>query len=469
MICKNCSAALPDNSVFCPHCGQSVTETTDTASASAPAFRRAGSLDGIESAPDVFSEKEHPGAPASPQPKASSIFYRAQLNDFPGAAVKNASASDATSEPTPSPMPAASEPAGARYCPSCGCPLFANAMFCSKCGKELIASSNKWRKKSGGLKFSRKPKGRTLAVCGALLLAIVLAVSFVLNWFGASGPASRIISAARNTAEAESYTMEFAITMQEYSQERSGIYGSLRVAADPDNRQLTLYGNLTVDNDYTSFAIYHGYFILAYGSDNYAYADIQEEIDAYFDSCEKDFSLESLINTAYDEGSYDELKEDLEEHIDLEMLDKCLSDYMQCLNSTKWLEENAGYTLEKNNGVTTYRFTPDAYRFLRESADILESAFVSRDIRYEINTGLSELQALSDYIDLELTFDVKKDALVHIGADVSGEYARMTCGTVLHAEIDYYDIGETGFDTYQLDSILSEAKSQGYYIGGWAN
>lgn len=465
MICKNCKASIPDDSMFCPSCGQKVEAEAVVAPAPtfSSAFRQAGSLDGSDSGMGAPVVERKPAAPQEDTGlRFSSSFKRAD----------SVPAADPVAEPVVAPVTPKwdevtySEPEvtdSTNRCPHCGGPLDPDAVFCNNCGKKLSPSlAEKAAKKFTGIKAPKLPKkGIIAAAAVALLLVVVLIVGFATNWFGATGPAAQIASAVKNTLTADSFTVDFEYTYNEYREWGTEARGTAYVAIDPDKRELTVYADLTVDGESGILAIYDGYYIVSSSGECWGY-DISDELDAYFDAYEegtaKDFSWEDFINSVSYEGAYDEAKED----IDFDKLDTCLAAYLKNLNSKKWLEENGGYSVEKDGGVTMHTFTPDIYTFLKASASGFENAFIDRELYSEMNDGITDLRSGSKYTDTKIVFGVKGGKLVHLEGKISGSYDGLTEGDELHIEADFYDIGKTKFDIDELEDMLAEAKKNGY-------
>ena len=446
MICKNCKKQIPDDSIFCPSCGQRVD--ADPVAAPVPTFCPAGNLDGSDSKIGATAKE---GAQVASKSDTdfiiSSNFNRPDGHDD-GPTAKGGTLVDpeiATIHVDPI------------RCLHCGCPLTLSAKFCSNCGKSLEETTFTVRK---GPKLSKK--GIIASSCAALLLVVILIVGFATNWFGATGPAVRITSAVGNTFSADSFTVDFEYTCNEDEYWDAEIQGTAYVAIDPDKRELTFYADLTVDGESGVIAIYDGYYIMSSYGECWGY-DISEELDACFDLYEegtaKDFSWEDFFDSIAYEGAYEEASED----IDFDKLNTCFAAYLKRLNSKKWLDENAGYSVEKDGGVTMHCFSPDIYTFLKASTAELEDAFIDEDVYDEINDDLSDLRSGSKETNTRIVFGIKGNKLVHFELEFSGSDDSLTAGADHHITASFYDIGKTKFDTDELEDMLAEVKRYDYW------
>lgn len=456
MICKKCKASIPDDSMFCPSCGQKMeAEPVAPTPAFSSAFRRAGSLDD-----DGFGME----APAADR---TSIVHQEDTGLRFSSSFKRADRASAL-DPIMTPVTPEQDGIGysdpkaapaAKRCPHCGGSLDSDAVFCNNCGKKLSASlAEKAAKKSKGMKAPKLPKkGIVAAAAVALLLVVVLIVGSVTDWFGATGPAAQIASAVKNTFTAENFTVDFEYTHNEYRYWSTEARGTAYVSIDPDRRELTVYADFTVDGESSILAIYDGYYIESRFGECWGY-DVSEELEAFFDAYEErtaqNFSWEDFINSVFSDGAYDEVKE----YIDFDKLDICLAAYVKKLNDKKWLQENAGYSVEKDGSVTMHCFNPDIYTFLKESAAEIENAVIDKELCDEMHDGITDLRSGSKYTDMNITFGIKGDKLVHFEDKVSGSYDGLTKGDEVHIEADFYDFGRTRFDTEELEDMLAEAK-----------
>lgn len=464
MICKNCKASIPDDSMFCLSCGQKVEAEHIVASAPtfSSAFRKAGNLDGSDSGiGDPVVERK----PAVPQEdtglRFSSSFKRAG----------SVPAADPVAEPAVAPAtPKWDNVSGGddansevthpkNRCPHCGVPVDTDAVFCSNCGKKLSEySSERAKHKPVGIKrLNFLKKGIIAVVSITLVFAIILSVGFATNWFGATGPAARIASAVKNTFAAENFTVDFECTYNEYRGRDTKVSVTLYVSINRDKRELTAYADVTADDESGFIAIYNGFYIVGVPGDCWC-EDISEQLDAYFDAYEegtsKDFSWEDFINSVFYEGAYDDAKKD----IDFDKLNTCLAAYTKKLNNKKWLEENAGYSVERNSGVTLHRFDLDVYKFSKASAAEIKDAFIDKKLYDEIDDGISDLRSASKYTDASIVFGIKGGKLVHFEGKISGTRDGLTEGNGIHIEADFYDFGKTKFDKEELKDMLAEAK-----------
>lgn len=462
MICKNCKETIPDDSAFCPSCGQKVeaeaaVEQTPTFS---PAFRQAGSLDGSDSGGGTPVSERQVEVPQSDSGlRFSSSFKRAD--------------SVPTEEPVAVPVSPkwddvpengsifVEESPVANCCPHCGGVLDADARFCNNCGKKLGESlAKKVEKKLGGVELPKLKKAHSIpkkwivtAASIAAVLAIVLIIGFATNWFGATGPAVQVASAVKNTLTAKNFSVDFEYTYNAYREYSNEARGTAYVAFNPEDRELTVYADLIIDGESGVFAIYDGYYIIdanheCWGEDISDYLD--DLFDGYEEGMEKDGTWEELFDTLFPHAPRDV--------IDFTILDDCITEYVKNLNNKKWLEENAGYSVKKNNGVTQYCLSPDVYDFLKASVVQFEDAFVESSDYDDLYEELRDLRSGSKYTDTEVVFGVKSGKLTEFSFDISGPYEGLTYGDEVHIETNFYDIGKTEFDIDELEDMLAEAK-----------
>ena len=447
MICKNCKASIPDDSMFCPSCGQKVeAESVVTpAPTFSSAFRQAGSLDDGDSgigAPVVESKpippREESGLRFSPS------FKR------PG----GLTAEDSPEKPVVPPMAPAVSPVAppvtpaVKKCPHCGGPLDSDAVFCNYCGKKLDKPlARKVGKKLGGVNLPKFPKKGIIATGSiALVLAVVLLLGFVTNWFGVVGPAAQIAAAVKNTLTAKNFTVDYEFSVVSTGEGSEVSRGTAYISIDPKARELTYYSEQVYGGVRQITAVYKGCYILRNGNRVYGYA-IDDELDSFFDSYDEQSSMDlaEFLDTVINEA-------ELDSQIDCAEFERGLKSYFKDLNNRKWLEEYAGYSVEKEDGVTKHCFSPDLYEFAKRSAGYFKAAFTDRNFYYEMEDAIADLNNTNT--DVSVVIGVKDGKFVHIrGQAILHEY-----GGVVHADAEFYNFGKTKFDTNELDDLLAQVK-----------
>lgn len=484
MICKHCKATIPEESSFCRYCGQKVE--AEPVAAPAPvfssAFRHAGSLDGDAFDMGAPVEEKMPAAPKEePELRFSASFKRA--GSIPAAAPAEEPAIkppvkavvEPPVKPAPEPVPPVwenvaytkrKETPPAAKCPHCGNTVKPTAKFCVNCGNKIgdsladkaVKKSVPDKKPAAAKKPAKVKKSRPsnhkgiVAASVAALLVIVLIVGVATNWLGATGPAAQIARAAKNTFEAKNFTVDFEFNYGSMDMEASG---TACVAIDPEERELTLYADMNADGEGGVIAVYDGYMMVKTDYGCYGY-DISDQLDDYFDTYEEgttqDISWEELLDSMIYDGAYEEAAES----VDFEKLESCLKALIKKLNSKKWLKENAGYTVEKTDGITMHGFAPDIYTFVTASIAELEEAFIEADAYDDLVDTLDDAKSALEDIDVEFVLGVKGGKLLHLEADVSG------AGEDFQIEADFSNFGKTEFDVDELEDMLDEAKRNGF-------
>lgn len=305
----------------------------------------------------------------------------------------------------------------------------------------------------------KRPGGLIIAACIAAVLSVVVILGLCTNWFGFYGPATRIALAAKNTAEKGNFTIVMSTkTEYDFFDSPTTAENEMTIEVDMDlkKHELMLYGEAeqeSGDETYTSYiGIIDGYFVRGskWGDyEEYSKDDISDELDEFFDTYEdaKDMDWEELFEMIEDTTGYD-----LEDIIDIKEFEKCVTAYFRNLNNNKWLEENAGYSTSKDNGVRYYEFEPNLYKFSKASLEVFKEAFDDKDDYNDIMDGLkSSRKEISDW-DVEISFGVKRSKLAEVELKVDAD------ALCMEYSIEFQNIGKTEIDVDFLEDMLDKAK-----------
>lgn len=341
-------------------------------------------------------------------------------------------------------------------CKNCNNKIPDDSMFCPSCGQKAETEPVATVETKNMGKIPKFPKkGIVAAAVVALLLAVVLIVGFASNWFGLTGPAMKIASAAEKTFTAGNYTVDIKCTYSSEGKRSTSIKGTANVAIDFEKREFTLFTKLTASGETAIVAIYDGFCVIDDTKDRWRY-DISEQLDAYFDAYEegakKEFSWEDFIDNIFYEGAYEEAAKD----INFDKLEKCIKNYAKKLNNEKWLEKNAGYTTEEDDGVTMYCFNPDVYLFLTASMPVFENAFINEDRYDELNEDIAERKSSFKHINMNLAYGIKDGELIRFDVKIIQSDGSFLNNRI-RIEADFRDIGSTEFDIDQLEDMLDQA------------
>lgn len=176
MVCKNCKATIPDESVFCPECGQKIEAKSESLPADESGFKKAGCLDGSDTDTTVGSVNADSDASKQTASKISlsesfggddalstgeskkepSTFSTEEL-------VKNEVVSESLRE----------EKTGTRFCPYCGGEIRIGAQFCANCGKKIGVNSRSTKK---GFSTNLSESRSKIVAIGAGIAAILILV-----------------------------------------------------------------------------------------------------------------------------------------------------------------------------------------------------------------------------------------------------------------------------------------------------
>jgi len=283
-----------------------------------------------------------------------------------------------------------------------------------------------------------------LSIIAVILVAAIVG-GLLTNWFGFYGPTARIMSAAKKTMRAENFTMDITLNDETIS---------LEVAVDLEKEDLTV---VIIDEEESIVgAIYDGYSI-NYSDlhQMYFYTDVSEKIETFFKlyKSAEEMDIEKLIEVIVGEDNVEDLYDDT---INLKELKSALRTLYFKSNSNGWLKDNAGYSKEHADGVTTFSFEPDLTDLSLALLEELEEAFIDED---DYDSLKDSLKDASDYFEVELSVGLKRGKLHRIEFSVFSDSIPLFGSIDAVVEIEFSRIGTTGIDTETLDGILAEAQS----------
>lgn len=290
--------------------------------------------------------------------------------------------------------------------------------------------------------------------CACAVLALMIILGMLTNWFGFYGPTTKVILGAKRTVlDAGSFYAVFTAQIDEDS-----VDGALALELDMDKRHLQMYLEATDGNESMEFAIYDGYTI-SRRDDVYYYNDISDKLDDFFDSYEdrkdEEFSWEEAL-----ENISEDLYDELNDYLNFDKLDKCILTYFRKLNSNSWLKENVGYQKKKADGVTKHCFAPDTYDFLQASLGFFEPAFRTKDDYEEVEQYLRDDREFLEDHTYELEFGIKGGKLVSLryGFEDVYIYDGETYRESQALEMEFQNIGKTTINVSDMQTFLEEAR-----------
>lgn len=293
------------------------------------------------------------------------------------------------------------------------------------------------------------------------VIAVILVLVLVAGAVGGilllgKGPADQIGKAAKKVLDSETFNFDITIKMGDNSVDLNGT-----VEFKPEEGIFNFYmeGYSEADNSRLKTGIYDGYaftIVKDEGYDEeYTYNEIDEEsmeefFDYYLEYSDSDLNKEKDVLLILKE--IDDLTEgELSEIVNLEILAECITEYVDAHNDKKWLEENAGFSKEKKDGITYYTYEPDLYDFCDVSLPFFEEAFEEDDVYDNCVDAVEDSRGDLKSVNLEISFGVKSGYLTAILMDVEG----------VEVEMLFSDFGKAELDYDELEDLLSECE-EGY-------
>lgn len=240
---------------------------------------------------------------------------------------------------------------------------------------------------------------------------LVLTVLIVIITATSGGPVVKLRRAMEKTVFADSFTTIFQLSVNDKSYD-----GNLNVAIDTDKREVMFYLQLATDTTDYICGIYKDDFALCDASTNdLQVTNVKDRLAAFFDALEDGSQPDWALLLDFSEF---DLHEKVTDDFDIEILTECIGNFLNDLNDPDWAKTYAGYTTDRESGVTLHKFSPSPDVLAEQVIPTFREAFLKTD-RYD---------ALVQYADdakyllaagtADLTFGVKYGRLVSAQMDI---------------------------------------------------
>lgn len=338
-------------------------------------------------------------------------------------------------------------------CIHCNCELPEDSLFCLNCGQAVppVTTCESAPAAPGFAPVppaspapeSKPQKSKKWILFAGIGVAVVAVVLIILFATGVLGGKTYPQDGIENLIENGNFTLEA---------KAMGSKMTMQVDIDWKKEDVTIYAE--TDGEF-AFAIYDGYYIYeGYTYDYYSGAilydlvaeDCSDGIEVFFDNYEPgdEIDWENLADLLMLTT-----RVDAEDYVDLRTMANCFDTLMDKLENKSWLQKNANYSTEKEDGVTVHVYEPDLYDLANAVLEIFVPCFEDEDTYELLADMLEEYKDDLDDINITIKLGVKKGYLV--SAEVK------LYGVKIKAAIE--DIGSTRIDTDELEDLLDEALS----------
>lgn len=290
----------------------------------------------------------------------------------------------------------------------------------------------------------KQPSHNRTAIVLAIAAAVMLLVLVLCLCLSGSGPVDKLERATAKTLFAKNFTTVFSMRIN-----GEPFDGNINASVDPDERKLEVYMQLTTFTTEYICGIYDNTFAVCTADNKLRATDVSDRVDAFFDALEKSGTPDWAL--LLDIGDTD-LYGAINESFDFETLLTCLGNWLNTLNDKEWAEVYAGYSKDREDGVTMYNFNPDPYVLAQQSLPFFETAFRQPQELSDLKAYMEDAKFLFKDGKADFSFGVKGGKLVSANFDL--EYYNSD----ISGSLSFIGIGSTTVDTETIAYYIEEAK-----------
>lgn len=240
---------------------------------------------------------------------------------------------------------------------------------------------------------------------------LVLMILFVIITATSGGPVVKLRRAIEKTVFADSFTTTFQLSVNDKAYD-----GNLNVAIDTDKREVMFYLQLATDTTDYICGIYKDNFALCDAATNdLQVTNVKDRLTAFFDALEDGSQPDWALLLDFSEF---DLYEATDRDFDFAVLTECIGNFLNTLDDTDWAESYAGYSTDREDGVTLHKFRPSPDVLAEQVIPTFRAAFRDPD-RYDALVQYTEdAKYLLSAGTADITFGIKWGQLVSAEMDV---------------------------------------------------
>jgi len=295
------------------------------------------------------------------------------------------------------------------------------------------------------MKLFRESKVRRILIIVGIAVAVIAAAVAIMFFCLSRKPAVEIAKAAKNTAEAESFTVGVMINNK---------YTTYKVALDFDKRDIVM---VSEDNEEAGSisGIYGGYYFECVYSETAGQwvgvkEDISESAEELFNiwenMCDGDIGGNVIFDIA--ECIFIAEGETLKEHIDSDGADKAVRSAIKYLLDDEWLENCLGYELSVYGKTNVHSFNVNFAKLSYTADDVLRDCAKSSAAEYVFERCSERLEDLDGRCTLEAEIAVGEKFINSINVSFTQD---KECSSY---KLTFSDIGSTKIDTEILKEYI---------------
>ena len=275
----------------------------------------------------------------------------------------------------------------------------------------------------------------------------VVCWGFLTDWWGLTGPVMQVATAAGDTMEAESMTVDFSLKRSEDDL----LTGTVTMEIDHDARDLALLLKITGGDTDVAVGIYDEQLLYEVDGEVGGAVYIGAELDDFFDDMEEgdSASLDEIVESIVDLL----LKDDkIRRTVNKDALEDAILSVLYSLNTRSWAKENAGFSEGTRGDMEVLTFQPKFGDLADAVGTELKPAFKDAADYKDFKKWIADnREDLNNTVDLTLEFGIEDDYLTHISLEIAKEEESLS----LILDVD--QINKTKVDTKALEAMLDRA------------